>query len=102
MRILPLLPSQFSNHCTSLQFSLLLSEADDEMDYKNRKDDEIYLAHPRKKIPQPIEYEPLNAKMSPIPQAKPEKKLDESLDISNDESKEMSTDEELGVMPLEV
>ena len=102
MRILPLLPSQFSNHCTSLQFLLLLSEADDEMDYKNRKDDEIYLAHPRKKIPQPTEYEPLNAKMSPIPQAKPEKKLDESLDISSDESKEMSTDEELGVIPLEV
>lgn len=72
------------------------------MDHKNTRDDEIYHAHPRKKIPQPTEYEPLNLNMSPIPQAKPEKKLDESLDISSDESPDTSEDEELGVKPLEV
>ena len=71
------------------------------MQNKHGRDDEIYLANPRKKVPEPAEYEPLNLDMSPIPQTKPEKKLDESLDISSDESPEMSVDEELGVKPLE-
>ncbi len=59
---------------------------------------EVYLTHPREKPPQPSEYEPLNLSFSPIPQKKPEKEMDDHLDISSDESEvlegEEVTDEE--------
>ncbi len=46
----------------------------------------ISAIRPREKAPQPTDYEPLDLSFSPIPQKKPEKNVDDHLDISSDES----------------
>lgn len=63
--------------------------------------DEDQVAVPRGKVPQPIEYEPLSLNVSPIPQKMPERKHDESLNISSEGSSEESF-ADLGATQIQV
>eukprot|EP00794_Sanderia_malayensis_P008708 gene8708-9637_t len=50
-------------------------------------------ARPRSSVPQPTEYEPLDLSFSPIPQKKPEKSIDNHLDLSSEDSTGQKSDE---------
>ena len=56
------------------------------------------ITSPRGTVPLPLEYEPIDLKMSPIAQEAPKQKIDGRLDISS----ESSTDDDLGAIPIEV
>ena len=59
-------------------------------------EDEV--TYPRGTVPQPLEYEPINATMSPTPQSVPNKKIESCLDISS----ESSSEDDLGAKPVQV